>query len=222
MIYEDDMLVRGATRGNGVEGDNITTNIKQIRSIPLSAKFSSFGIQQIEIRGEVLINKKNFAKYNQQLVEQGLPPLANPRNAASGTLRIKDPKEVHKRQLEAFVYKISDYSLIPSKKLPDELTTHAGSLEMLWDLGFRSPKKEMKVLKGIDSVIAFCTEFETGRDDLPYEIVGMVIKVIEVALAGFYITFQRRCDQRKGSDDRRFSIGRKSRRCDTLYCKIVG
>ncbi len=182
LIYEDDILVRGATRGNGVEGDNITTNIKQIRTIPLSAKFSSYGIQQIEIRGEVLINKKNFAKYNQQLVDQGLPPLANPRNAASGTLRIKDPKEVSKRQLEAFVYNISDYTLLPSKKLPDELTTHAGSLEMLWDLGFRSPKKEMKVLKGINAVIAYCTEFEASRDELPYEIDGMVIKVNDVAL----------------------------------------
>ncbi len=85
MIY----LFSGATRGNGVEGDNITTNIKQIRSIPLSAKFSNYGIQQIEIRGEVLINKNNFKKYNEQIVEQGLPPLANPRNAASGTLTNK-------------------------------------------------------------------------------------------------------------------------------------
>jgi len=82
LIYENDLLVRGATRGDGVEGDDITINIKQIRSIPLSAKFSEYGITQVEIRGEVLINKKNFAKYNEQLAEQGLPPLANPRNAA--------------------------------------------------------------------------------------------------------------------------------------------
>ncbi|HKB43100.1 MAG TPA: hypothetical protein VKC90_01880, partial [Chitinophagaceae bacterium] len=107
LIYEDDALVRGATRGNGVEGDEVTTNIKQIRSIPLSAKFSDYGLQLAEIRGEVLINKNNFAKYNQQLAEQGYPPLANPRNAASGTLRIKDPEEVRKRCLEAFVYNIS-------------------------------------------------------------------------------------------------------------------
>src|SRR3954471_20661527 len=101
------MLVRGATRGNGVEGDEVTTNIRQIRSIPLSAKFSDYGLQQVEIRGEVLINKNNFAKYNLQLTEQGLPPLANPRNAASGTLRIKDSAEVRRRNLEAFVYNIS-------------------------------------------------------------------------------------------------------------------
>src|SRR5688572_9185401 len=153
LIYEDDFLVRGATRGNGVEGDNITTNIKQIRSIPLSAKFSEYGIQQIEIRGEVLINKNNFKKYNEQLIEQGLPPLANPRNAASGTLRIKDPKEVSKRSLEAFVYNISDFTLLSKKTLPEKLKTHAGSLEMLWDLGFRSPQQEKKVLKGIHDVI---------------------------------------------------------------------
>ena len=182
LIYEDDIMVRGATRGDGVEGDNITTNIKQIRSIPLSARFSAFGIQQIEIRGEVLISKKNFAKYNEQIVEQGLAPLANPRNAASGTLRIKDPKEVSKRNLEAFVYNISDFTLSPKKSLPRQLKTHAGSLEMLWGLGFRSPQKEKKVLHGIDNVIKYCTDFEVTRDELPYEIDGMVIKVNEVEL----------------------------------------
>jgi DNA ligase (NAD+) len=97
LIYDSDMLARGATRGDGVEGDDITTNIRQIRSVPLSARFSSYGIQQIELRGEVLMNKNSFKKYNEQLAEQGLPPLANPRNAASGSLRMKDPKEVGKR-----------------------------------------------------------------------------------------------------------------------------
>jgi DNA ligase (NAD+) len=182
LIYEDDLLVRGATRGDGVHGDDITINIKQIRSIPLSAKFSKFNIQQIEVRGEVLINKNNFSKYNEQLMEQGLAPLANPRNAASGTLRIKDPTEVKKRNLEAFVYNMSDYTLLPGKKLPKELQTHSGSLEMLWDLGFRSPQKEKKILKGIDAVIMFCNEFELQRDELPYEIDGIVIKVNNVEL----------------------------------------
>lgn len=100
LIYENDLLSRGATRGDGVEGDEVTTNIKQIRTIPLSAKFSAYGLQQVEIRGEVLINKANFSKYNAQLTEQGLAPLANPRNAAAGTLRIKDSAEVAKRNLE--------------------------------------------------------------------------------------------------------------------------
>lgn len=182
LIYENDMLERGATRGNGVEGDEITTNIKQIRSLPLSARFSKYGLQQVEIRGEVLINKKNFAKYNQQLIEQGLAPLANPRNAASGTLRIKDPAEVRRRNLEAFVYNISDFTMLPGKPVPEIVKTHAGSLGLLWELGFRSPQKEKKVFKGIEAVISYCHEFEVKRDDLDYEIDGMVIKINDVEL----------------------------------------
>ena len=182
LIYENDLLTRGATRGDGVRGDDITTNIKQIRTIPLAAKFSEYNIQQVEIRGEVLINKNNFKKFNEGLMEQGMAPLANPRNAAAGTLRIKDPAEVTKRNLEAFVYSISDYTVLRGKKTPEELMQHSGSLKMLWDLGFRSPQKEKKVLKGIDAVILYCNEFELQRDELPYEIDGMVIKVNDVAL----------------------------------------
>lgn len=182
IIYENDLLVRGATRGDGVEGDEVTANIKQIRSVPLSAKFSDYGLQQIEIRGEVLINKKNFAKYNEQLLEQGLAPLANPRNAAAGTLRIKDPNEAAKRNLEAFVYHVSYFSLAKGKKTPVELITHSGSLSLLWELGFRSPEKEKKIFKGIEGVIKYCADFEAGRDNLPYEIDGMVIKVNDIAL----------------------------------------
>ena len=182
LIYENDLLVRGATRGDGVEGDEITTNIKQIKSIPLSARFSDYGLETVEIRGEVLINKTNFKKYNEQLMEQGVPPLANPRNAAAGTLRIKDPKEVGKRSLEAFVYNISYYTTLRGKKAAKELAQHSGSLELLWELGFRSPEKEKKVLKGIDAVIKYCNEYEAMRDDLPYEIDGMVIKVNDVEL----------------------------------------
>ena len=182
LIYENDLLTRGATRGNGVEGDEVTTNIKQIRSIPLSAKISNYGLLQMEIRGEVLINKKNFATYNESLMEQGIPPLANPRNAASGTLRIKDSSEVAKRNLEAFVYHVSYFSLIKGRKIPLALTSHSGSLEMLWELGFRSPQKEKKVFKRIEGVIKHCSDFEVMRDNLPYEIDGMVIKVNDIAL----------------------------------------
>lgn len=177
LIYEDDLLARGATRGDGVKGDEITVNIKQIRSVPLSARFSNYEVQQIEIRGEVLMNKNNFKKYNEQLAEQNLPPLANPRNAAAGSLRIKDPKEVSKRNLEAFLYHVSHFITEPKKKVHPKLQSHSGCLEMLWELGFRSPVKEMKVVKGIDAVIRYCQEFEVKRDDLPYEIDGMVIKV---------------------------------------------
>lgn len=177
LIYENDMLTRGATRGDGVEGDEITTNIKQIRSLPLSARFSDYGIEQIEIRGEVLINKENFRRFNEKLMEQGLAPLANPRNAAAGTLRIKDSSEVSRRKLEAFVYHISYVNLLPGAASPAALDTHAGSLKMLWDLGFRSPQNEKKVFTGIQAVIDYCLSFEQTRDDLPYEIDGMVIKV---------------------------------------------
>jgi DNA ligase (NAD+) len=174
LIYENDHLVRGATRGDGVQGDDITPNIKQIRTIPLSAKFSDYGLQTVEIRGEVLINKDNFKKFNESLTEQGLAPLANPRNASAGTLRIKDPIEVRRRKLEAFVYHVSYYTL---KRGAEDLISHSQTLKMLWDLGFRSPDKEKKVLKGIDAVVEYCKDFESKRDDLPYEIDGMVIKV---------------------------------------------
>ncbi|HTD94856.1 MAG TPA: NAD-dependent DNA ligase LigA, partial [Chitinophagaceae bacterium] len=162
--------------------DDVTPNIRQIRSLPLSARFSGYGLQTVEVRGEVLINKDNFKKYNQQITEQGYAPLANPRNAASGTLRIKDPQEVARRKLEAFIYHVSYYTLTPGKKIPAAMTTHSGSLKMLWDLGFRSPKEEMKVFDGIEKVIAYCNEFEQKRDDLPYEIDGMVIKINDFAL----------------------------------------
>src|SRR5690606_26786742 len=145
-------------------------------------KFSDYGLQVVEVRGEVLINKTNFAKYNEQLVSQGIPPLANPRNAAAGTLRIKDPAEAARRNLEAFVYHISYVSLMKGKKMPKELETHAGSLKLLWDLGFRSPEKDKRTFNSIEGVIKYCEEFEGKRDDLPYEIDGMVIKVNEIAL----------------------------------------
>jgi len=180
LVYENDHITRGATRGDGVHGDDITPNIKQIRTIPLSAKFSEYGLQTVEIRGEVLINKNNFKKFNEQLVEQGIPPLANPRNSAAGTLRIKDPVEVARRRLEAFTYQVSYYTTTGEKN--HEPQSHSQSLEMLWELGFRSPNKEKKVLKGIQAVINYCNEFEIKRDDLPYEIDGMVIKVNDIDL----------------------------------------
>ncbi|KIC95211.1 NAD-dependent DNA ligase LigA [Flavihumibacter solisilvae] len=180
LIYENDLLVRGATRGDGVQGDDVTTNIRQIRSVPLSARFSSYDIQQIEIRGEVMLTKKNFKAFNDKLAEQNLPPLANPRNAASGSLRIKDPGEVKRRNLEAFLYHVSYH--IDSGETNPALLTHSGTLEMLWQLGFRSPAKEKRVFSGIDEVIAWCSDYESGRDDLPYEIDGMVIKVNSIEL----------------------------------------
>ena len=191
LIYENDLLIRAATRGDGVAGEEITNNIKQIRSIPLRAAFSDYGIKQIEIRGEIIMSKKAFADYNLLLQEQGLAPLANPRNAASGSLRMKDPKEVSQRNLDAFLYHISYQQLNTSTAAEDiekvnkgiaALSTHAGSLALLWNLGFRSPQKEKLVVKDIQSVIDYCLSFESKRDTLPYEIDGMVVKVNDIVL----------------------------------------
>lgn len=182
LIYENDLLVRGATRGDGVAGDDITTNLRQLKSIPLSAKFSDLGIRQIEIRGEVLMTKQNFKKYNDALAEQNIPPLANPRNAAAGSLRMKDPSEVRKRNLEAVLYHISYIRKMDNKKLSPLTDSHAGALEMLWQLGFKTPVKEKKLVKNIEAVVDFCSSFEKGRESLPYEVDGMVIKVNSVEL----------------------------------------
>ncbi|HVI45082.1 MAG TPA: NAD-dependent DNA ligase LigA [Chitinophaga sp.] len=182
LIYEDDRLARGATRGDGIAGEDITTNIRQIRSIPLSASFSKYGISQIEIRGEVLINKNTFKAFNDKRIAENLPPLANPRNAASGSLRMVDPNEVAKRGLEAFLYHMSYHVMTPGKTEPDAIKTHSATLDLLSTLGFRSPTKEKKVVKGIQAVIDYCLWFESERDNLPYEIDGMVIKVNDYTL----------------------------------------
>jgi DNA ligase (NAD+) len=192
LIYENNLLIRSATRGDGTVGDEITLNTKQIKSVPLSAKFSSYGIEQIEIRGEVLINKKNFKSYNDKLMEEGLPPFANPRNAAAGSLRIKDPIVVSNRNLEVFLYHVSfitntekstsNQLLFENSPLIQQPKSHSEMLEMLWELGFRSPKNELKVVKGINGVIKYIEEFEEKRDGLPYEIDGMVVKVNDLQL----------------------------------------
>ena len=182
LVYENDMLVRACTRGDGVAGEEITQNIKQIRSIPLSIPLSSYGIQQMEIRGEVIMSKKSFDDFNQKLIAKQLPTLANPRNAAAGSLRMKDPKEVADRNLDAFIYHISFYTLQTGASTPELLKTHSGSLELLWNMGFRSPQKEKKLISNIEGVIQFCKDFEIERDSLPYEIDGLVIKINDFAL----------------------------------------
>jgi DNA ligase (NAD+) len=182
LVYEHDMLVRASTRGDGVAGEEITQNIKQIRSIPLSVPLSSYGIQQMEIRGEVIMSKKSFSDFNDKLKSKQLATLANPRNAAAGSLRMKDPKEVGERNLDAFIYHISFYTLKDGAEIPELLKTHSGSLELLWNMGFRSPQKERKVIANIEGVIQFCNDFEASRDHLPYEIDGLVIKINDFAL----------------------------------------
>ena len=180
LIYENDLLVRACTRGDGVEGEDITNNIKQIRSLPLQIPLAENGIQQIEIRGEVIMTKKAFDDFNDKLKSKQQSPLANPRNAASGSLRMKDPKEVAERNLDAFIYHVSYTLLIPGKTVNPLLKTHSGTLEFLWNMGFRSPEKQ--IVSEIQGVIDYCAIAESGRDQLPYEIDGLVVKVNDLAL----------------------------------------
>jgi len=182
LIYENDLLVRACTRGDGVEGEDITNNIKQIRSIPLQIPLAANGIQQIEIRGEVIMTKKAFNDFNEKLKSKHQSPLANPRNAASGSLRMKDPKEVAERNLDAFIYHVSYILPIPGKTVNPLLKTHSGSLDFLWNMGFRSPQKEKQVVTKMQDVIDYCAIAATGRDELPYEIDGLVVKVNDLAL----------------------------------------
>lgn len=186
LIYENGKLIRGATRGDGVMGEEITNNVKQIKSIPLSADFNKEGINQIEIRGEVVIHKDVFAAFNEQRTKEGLSPLANPRNAASGTLRMLDPEEVRKRKLSAVLYHISFINYNDSNASyfgqGSQHANHFDALNYLYQLGFPTPAKEMKRFKSIDEVIHFCAEFETKRDSLAYEVDGLVIKVNDFGL----------------------------------------
>ena len=182
LIYNDGSLARGATRGDGVMGEDVTANIRQIKAIPLSAAFMKHGIKQIEIRGEIVIHKSVFEAFNKQRLAEGLSPLANPRNAASGTLRMLDPAEVRKRGLNSILYHISDYTLEAGALRPKELGTHYDALKLLYSLGFPTPTPDMKVFKHIDQVIKYCHEFEAKRDSLPFEVDGLVIKVNDFAL----------------------------------------
>jgi len=183
VIYENDKLIRGATRGDGSVGEEITNNIKVLRSIPLMAKFSKFGIHRIEIRGEALINKEQFKKLNERRVEEGEPPLANARNSASGGLRQQDPKLVAERRLEAFLYHIS-YAIDKNGRdlLGAKLNSHSENIDMLYSLGFKTPHGELKKVKGVDKVIEVCKEFEHRRESLAYEVDGLVIKVDDLNL----------------------------------------
>jgi DNA ligase (NAD+) len=175
LVYENDQLVRGATRGNGTQGEEVTANVRVIRSIPLKAKFGERGINHVELRGEVLIRKDIFKKINEKRAEESLTLLANPRNSAAGGLRMKDPQEVAKRGLVAFVYNIGSTNGNPDPS--GIIDNHYDAMEYLGELGFKVPHKEKKLCQGIDSVIEFCREWEGKRDDYPYEIDGMVIKV---------------------------------------------
>lgn len=193
LLYENDQLVRAATRGNGVLGDDITNNAKVIRSIPLSANFSKHGIAKIELRGEVVIESGVFdamnerrAEENEVLRKEGKKEkelFKNARNTASGGLRMKNSAEVAKRGLEAFIYQIG-YAVDSKGKdlLGIKLKSQKENIDLLHDLGFKIPIKEKKICKTIKEVLKFCKKWEAARSDYNYEIDGMVIKVDELQM----------------------------------------
>ncbi|HTO14269.1 MAG TPA: NAD-dependent DNA ligase LigA [Edaphocola sp.] len=183
LIFENNNLKRAATRGDGVQGDDITINGKQIKSIPLSASFLNKNVQTIELRGEVIIKKEVFAAINQRREAEGLSIFANPRNAASGSLRMLNPKEVANRGLHAVLYHVSYHNNKDETIADNEvLASHYQALEWLDNLGFSTPHKDMILTDSIDKVIDFCLDYEQKRDNLPFEIDGMVVKVNAIAL----------------------------------------
>ncbi len=181
LVYENNLLVRAATRGNGQEGDEMTANARTIRSIPLKADFKSRGVRRIELRGEAIIPKDFFERMNADRASNGLPLFANPRNVATGGLRTKDPNETARRGIEAFVYQIAYFE--NDSNLPDDsiFKSQWEGIECLSQLGFKVPKKESKRCKNIADVIEFCAAWELKRDAYPYEIDGMVVKVDSLA-----------------------------------------
>jgi DNA ligase (NAD+) len=183
LVYENDRLLRGATRGDGIIGEEITNNIKVIRSIPLQAAFSKYDIKTIEIRGEIVIQKEKFKAFNKKREEAGLATLANPRNAAAGSLRMQDAAEVAKRNLEGVLYHIS-YAVDKdgNNLLGGRLKNRDQNIKMLHELGFKTPYSEHALENNIGGVIRFIESWAEKRDDYKYEIDGMVIKADNIAL----------------------------------------
>ena len=182
LVYEGDKLVRGATRGNGAQGEEMTPNARVMRSIPLIAAFEERGIHKAELRGEVVIRKDNFEKINKERAKKGLALFANPRNAATGGLRMKDPKEAAQRGMDAFIFQLGYAADAAGKDVQDNFDTHYAAIELLDDLGFKVPNDVSKLCANIKEVAAFCAAWEEKRDSYPYEIDGMVIKVNSKAI----------------------------------------
>ncbi len=166
--YEKGMFVQGATRGDGAVGENVTTNLKTIRTIPLRLEEPL----TLEVRGEVFMAKADFEKLNQRRLEQGESPFANPRNAAAGSLRQLDPKLTAARPLDIFVFNLE------SAGRP-ELKTHVETLSYLKKQGFKT--SVVKTFDGIEAIIDYCQLMEVERRKLPFEIDGLVIKVNELS-----------------------------------------
>jgi DNA ligase (NAD+) len=173
--YQSGVLTRGVTRGDGRIGEEVTQNARTIRSVPLRLKTDAKKIEgEVEVRGEVFIPLEVFRKTNEEREEQGEPRFANPRNAAAGAIRQLDSRLVARRKLDMFAY---DLLVGGNKPFP----THWEALKWLEQAGFRvNPNK--KLCKSIDEVIEFANEMETLRDELGYEIDGLVVKVNSTSL----------------------------------------
>ncbi|RDZ08027.1 DNA ligase [Priestia megaterium] len=163
--YQDGYLVLGATRGDGTIGENITENLKTIRSIPLRIKEPL----SMEVRGEAFMPRKSFEALNEAKMGRDEVPFANPRNAAAGSLRQLDPKIAAKRNLDIFVYAMTDTGEL-------EIDSHSESLNLLDELGFKT-NKERQTCETIDDVIAYIESWQTKRPELSYDIDGIVVKV---------------------------------------------
>ena len=175
LTYEGGRLVRGATRGDGGRGEDVTANVRTIRAIPLSLRDAPGG--RMEVRGEVFLPRTSFARINREREEAGEPLFANPRNAAAGTMRNLDPALVAKRKLGAFTYQ-----LVPDPRLTAPLPeTHAAMLAQLRAWGM-PVEPHHAVCAGIDEIAAFCARWANGREALEFDTDGVVIKVDDLAL----------------------------------------
>ncbi len=172
LTYEDGQLVGGATRGDGVQGEDVTANVRTIRAIPLRLRDAPAG--SLEIRGEVYLPRASFARMNQEREEAAEPLFANPRNAAAGTMRNLDPAQVAKRRLGAWIYQLAT-------PVPGAPPTHAGTLGMLerWGLPIESHRRRCD---DIDAVLEFCREWADKRRALDFDTDGVVVKVDDLAL----------------------------------------
>lgn len=166
MTYEHGKLKRAVTRGDGFQGDDVTNNVKTIRSVPLQLKGNY--PDSFEIRGEIILPLEGFAKMNQELIEIGETPYSNPRNTASGSLKLQDSAEVSKRPLDCLLYTFIGNDV--------KFSTHFESLEKARSFGFKVPK-EARLVKSIGEVFEFIDYWNIHRHDLPYETDGVVVKV---------------------------------------------
>ena len=178
ITYEDGVLTRAATRGNGDLGDDVTANVKTIRSVPLRIPVDpdlGSSPRRLVVRGEVLFHKDSFAELNKEQATRGLPLYVNARNTASGSLKQKDSRATAKRKLTAYIYSVVD-------SRGSELSSEWQTLRRLQDLGFNIIA-DAQVFDDLDGVIATLPGWLEKRNDLPFEIDGMVIKVDNLAQA---------------------------------------